>query len=36
MWRYMAAKSLAVIPEPAVAMTSFSGSWCRARKNFSG
>src|SRR4051812_16375261 len=31
--RYMAAKSVAVMPEPAVATTSFSGSWLRARKN---
>src|SRR5689334_17630368 len=33
-WRYIAAKSLASMPEPARATTSFSGSWLRTRKNF--
>src|SRR4029453_12249139 len=33
--RYIAAKSFASQPEPALAMTSFSGSWLRTRKNFS-
>src|SRR6187551_2563060 len=35
-WRYMAAKSFAVQPEPAAGMTSFSGSWLSTRKNLAG
>src|SRR3954469_13990751 len=32
--RYISAKSLASMPEPERAITSFSGSWFRTRKNF--